>query len=106
VVEFWKKLLVLGALVLVVALVIPACAPPAEEVPSVEEVEDVGIIKIGVLAPMQFIQGEDAWNAAVMAAEEINEAGGVDVAGLKHEIELVKKESNEFVSIPDAVSAF
>jgi len=41
-----------------------------------------------------------------MAAEEINEAGGVDVAGVKYEIEVVKKESNEFVSIPDAVSAF
>ena len=34
-------------------------------------------IKIGVIGPMQFVQGKGHWNGAMMAAEEINAAGGV-----------------------------
>ncbi len=29
-------------------------------------------IKIGVIGPMQFVQGKGHWNGATMAAEEIN----------------------------------
>ena len=62
-------------------------------------------IKIGVLGPMAFTQGEGHWNGASMAAEEINAAGGVKVGGANRPIELVKVDTNEFLSIPDATNA-
>jgi len=62
-------------------------------------------IKIGVIGPMQFTQGEGHWNGATLAAEEINKAGGISVKGIKRPVELVKVDSNEFLSIPDATNA-
>ena len=62
-------------------------------------------IKIGVIGPMQFTQGEGHWNGAQMAAEEINAKGGVQVGDKKLPIELVKVDSNEFMSLPDATNA-
>lgn len=63
-------------------------------------------IKIGVVGPMKFIVGEHTWYGAQLAAEEINTAGGVRISGVKHEIELIRADTNEFQSIPDAVSTF
>ena len=34
-------------------------------------------VKIGVIGPMQFTQGEGHWNGALLAAEEINAKGGI-----------------------------
>jgi branched-chain amino acid transport system substrate-binding protein len=62
-------------------------------------------IKIGIVGPMQFTQGEGHWNGATLAADEINAKGGIDVGGTKRPIELVKVDSNEFLSIPDATNA-
>ncbi|MBI4961773.1 MAG: ABC transporter substrate-binding protein [Desulfomonile tiedjei] len=62
-------------------------------------------IKIAIVGPMQFTQGEGHWNGATMAAEEINKAGGISVKGTKRTIELIKVDSNEFLSIPDATNA-
>ena len=62
-------------------------------------------IKIGVIGPMQFVQGKGHWNGAVMAAEEINARGGVKVGDKKMKIELVKADSNEFLSPTDATNA-
>src|SRR5208337_5263628 len=62
-------------------------------------------IKIGVVGPMQFTQGEGHWNGATMAAEEINKAGGISVKGTKRPLEVIKVDSNEFLSIPDATNA-
>ncbi|MBI5523188.1 MAG: ABC transporter substrate-binding protein [Desulfarculus sp.] len=62
-------------------------------------------IKIGVLGPMAFTQGEGHWNGATLAAEEINAASGIQVGGEKRTIELVKVDTNEFLSIPDATNA-
>jgi len=53
-------------------------------------------IKIGVIGPMQFVQGKGHWNGAVMAAEEINAKGGVKVGDKMMKVELVKADSNEF----------
>jgi ABC-type branched-subunit amino acid transport system substrate-binding protein len=41
-------------------------------------------IKIGVIGPMKFVQGQGHWNGATMAAEEINAKGGIQV-GTKDE---------------------
>jgi len=62
-------------------------------------------IKIGVIGPMQFVQGKGHWNGAVMAAEEINAKGGVKVGDKRMKIELVKADSNEFLSMTDATNA-
>jgi branched-chain amino acid transport system substrate-binding protein len=62
-------------------------------------------IKIGVIGPMQFVQGKHHWNGALMARDEINSAGGVKIGDKKMKIELVKTDSNEFLSMTDATNA-
>jgi branched-chain amino acid transport system substrate-binding protein len=62
-------------------------------------------IKIGVIGPMQFVQGQGHWNGATMAAEEINAKGGIQVGNKKMKIQLVKTDSNEFINITDATNA-
>ena len=63
------------------------------------------VVKIGVIGPMNFVQGKGHWNGATMAEEEINAKGGIPVGGKKMKIELVKADSNEFLSITDATNA-
>ena len=62
-------------------------------------------IKIGVIGPMQFVQGKGHWNGATMAAEEINAKGGVKVGKKKMKIEIIKADSNEFLNVTDATNA-
>ena len=62
-------------------------------------------IKVGVMGPMRFTGGEQIWWPAAIAAEEINNADGVTIGGARHEIELVKVDTNELRSIPDATAA-
>ena len=62
-------------------------------------------IKIGVIGPMQFVQGKGHWNGATMTAEEVNARGGVKVGDKKMKIELVKADSNEFLNVTDATNA-
>jgi branched-chain amino acid transport system substrate-binding protein len=62
-------------------------------------------IKIAVVSPMAFAQGENSWAGAEMARDEINKEGGIAVAGKKRKIELVKVDSNEIQSVPDATNA-
>jgi branched-chain amino acid transport system substrate-binding protein len=62
-------------------------------------------IKIGVIGPMQFLQGKGHWNGATMAAEEVNAKGGVKVGNKKMKIEIIKADSNEFLNVTDATNA-
>jgi len=62
-------------------------------------------IKIGVIGPMNFVQGKGHWNGAVMAKEKINAKGGIQVGKKKMKIELVKADSNEFLNVTDATNA-
>ncbi|MEA3191830.1 MAG: branched-chain amino acid transport system substrate-binding protein [Betaproteobacteria bacterium] len=62
-------------------------------------------IKIAVLGPMAFVQGENHWAGAEMARDEINKAGGISVGGKKRLIELVRADTNEIQSVPDATNA-
>jgi branched-chain amino acid transport system substrate-binding protein len=64
-----------------------------------------GTIKIGVLGPMSQVQGQHHWAGAEMARDDINKAGGVDVGGKRMMIELVRTDTNEIMSIPDATNA-
>ena len=63
------------------------------------------VIKIGLIGPLTIANGEQELMSVKLAVEEINEAGGVNVKGVKHKLVLVKADSNEMSSIPDAVSA-
>ncbi len=92
-----KRLTVLWCIiltfVLVVSMALPATAQQAQK------------IRIGVIGPMKYVQGIGHWNGAIMAADEINAKGGINVGGQRMKIELIKADSNEFLSITDAANA-
>jgi branched-chain amino acid transport system substrate-binding protein len=90
------KIAIKGAIILLVAsLVVMAVGCEEEE----------NVIKIGVIGPMTYIQGKHHWYGATLAAEEINDAGGITVGDESYQIKLVKKDSNEILSVTDATSA-
>ncbi|MBE0616078.1 MAG: ABC transporter substrate-binding protein [Burkholderiales bacterium] len=62
-------------------------------------------IKFAILGPMAFVQGENHWAGAEMARDEINKAGGISVGGKKHMVEILKIDTNEIQSVPDATNA-
>jgi len=64
-----------------------------------------GTIKIAILGPMAFVQGENHWAGAQMARDEINNAGGINVGGRRMQIELIRADTNEIQSVPDATNA-
>jgi branched-chain amino acid transport system substrate-binding protein len=90
-----KFLFLFFTCLLLVALILPACAAPKWE----------NVIKVGVIGPMQFMEGEHHWMGAQMAAKEINDAGGINLNGKKYFVELVKADSNEILSPADAATA-
>ncbi len=92
--EAMKKFTFGWGMLLVACLVVVMCFPAWGRT-----------IKIGVIGPMNFIQGKGHWNGAIMAAEEINAKGGVQVGKEKMKIELVKADSNEFLNVTDATNA-
>jgi branched-chain amino acid transport system substrate-binding protein len=63
------------------------------------------VIKVGVIGPMHFLQGKGHWNGALLAQEKINAKGGIPIGNKKFKVELVKADSNEFLSITDATNA-
>lgn len=81
-----KFMFAILASVLLIALVVPACAGPAAE---------ENVIKIGVIGPMQNLEGEGHWWGAQKAAREINDAGGITLNGEQYFIELIQADSNE-----------
>ena len=62
-------------------------------------------IRIAILGPMAFVQGEQHWAGAEMARDEINKAGGIQVGGKRMQVELIRADTNEIQSIPDATNA-
>ena len=109
-----KKLFLFAALLLTLLLVLgmAGCSPaaPDEDVTPPEEEETPameydGEIKIAVTGPMTNIQGEMMWWGAQMAADEINEAGGVMVGEEAYSISLIQVETDELMDPLGAVSA-
>jgi branched-chain amino acid transport system substrate-binding protein len=92
-----KVLFLLFTCLLLVAMVLPACkggpAPTGKT------------IKVGVIGPMQYLQGRHNWIGAEIARDEINPAGGVKVGADTYQIELIQSDSNEINSITDATAA-
>src|SRR5215510_3899746 len=62
-------------------------------------------VKIAILGPMSFVQGENHWAGAEMARDEINKAGGINVGGKRMQVELIRGDTNEIASVPDATNA-
>ncbi|MFX1464729.1 MAG: ABC transporter substrate-binding protein, partial [Promethearchaeota archaeon] len=54
---------------------------------------------------MSDISGEHAWNGAVLAAREINEAGGIVINGTRYFIGLVSEDTEEMGWALDIVKA-
>ena len=94
-----KRLFLFATLLMIVVLIFGAmgCAPTVEE--------EVNEIKIAVTGPMTNIQGEMMWWGAQMAAEEINEAGGVTIGEENYMIRLIQVETDEIMDPLGAVSA-
>lgn len=83
-----KIVFLIIASLLVIGLVLPGCEGGGEE-------EFDHWIDIACPGPMTFIYGEHAWQGVTLAAEEINDAGGVDIGGVMHGIRVTKVETNE-----------
>ena len=93
-----KVLFLLFSCLLLVAIVLPACkgggpAPAGNT------------IKVGVIGPMQYLQGKHMWIGAGMARDEINANGGIKVGDTTYQIQLIQSDSNEINSITDATAA-
>jgi len=80
--------------------------PPATgQVPAPAPLPQGAPIRVGIVGPMAFLPGEHMWHGATFGAEEINKAGGIVVGNVRRPIQLVRVDSNEIVSVPDAASA-
>jgi branched-chain amino acid transport system substrate-binding protein len=64
-----------------------------------------GTVKIAVIGPMAYVQGENHWMGAELARDDINNAGGISVGGKKLKVELIRADSNEIQSVSDATNA-
>ena len=81
-----KKIVFLTiATLLVLGLVLTGCNGNGVE----------NVIKIAVVGPMTDLQGQNHWDGATLAMEEINDAGGVTVGGVDYTVELVAVETKE-----------
>ncbi|MBN1376164.1 MAG: ABC transporter substrate-binding protein, partial [Dehalococcoidia bacterium] len=90
-----KRILLIAIIsALLISLIIPACAA-----------EKADVIKVGVIGPMKFLEGQHHWIGASLAAEQINAAGGVSLNGKKYQIELIKSDNNEILSPTDATAS-
>ena len=85
----------------ILSILLMACLLMATGIPA----NAADVIKVGVIGPMNFMQGKGHWDGATLAAEDINAKGGLQVGKKKMKIELVKADSNEFISMTDATNA-
>jgi branched-chain amino acid transport system substrate-binding protein len=92
-----KVLFLLFSCLLLVAMVLPACTGGGETKENV--------IEIGVIGPLQYLQGQNHLWGAQLARDEINAAGGVKIGDQTYTIELIEADSNEINSITDASAA-
>jgi branched-chain amino acid transport system substrate-binding protein len=86
------------SLIILISIFALGCGGSSEE-------EDTNYIKVGVVGPMGFVQGDHSWYGAELAKEEINAAGGIKVGDVTYMIQTVKVDTNELQSVDDAVSA-
>lgn len=123
-----KRLRTVAAILLILGLVVSGCGRPASQPaqpaqqpsqpaqqpsqpaqqpsqPAQPAPAPAKELRIGIVGPMEFIQGEHHWAGATMAAAEVNAAGGIKVGNDTYTVTLVKVETNEMLSVTDAASA-
>lgn len=61
-------------------------------------------ITIGIVGPMKFPSGREMWNGALMAADKINQNGGVNVGQKRMQVKLIQADSNEITSVDSAAN--
>jgi branched-chain amino acid transport system substrate-binding protein len=98
-----KVLFLLFTCLVLVALVIPACGPGGGVDLGIPE--GAKTIKVGIIGPMQYIEGENHWHGAIMAAQKINAEGGFKVGDETYYVDLIQADSNETISTTDAAAA-
>src|SRR5436190_12202851 len=64
-----------------------------------------GTVRIAILGTMAFEPGKNHWAGAEMARDEINKEGGINVGGRRMQFELIRADTNEIQSVPDATNA-
>ena len=62
-------------------------------------------IKIGALGPFAITPGNDMKKGTELAVEEINDAGGIMVDGITHNIELISETTSGMIGVPDVTTA-
>jgi len=62
-------------------------------------------ITVGLIAPMKFSYGYNMLYGAEVAADKINAEGGIKIKGKSYKLVILKIDDNDFLSVPDAVSA-
>ena len=87
-----KFLFLMMAGLLVLGLVLSGCGGNGQQE---EEEEEENFITVAVCGAMTDITGENAWDGANMAVEELNAAGGVSVGGTTYTVRLVQVETKE-----------
>ncbi len=56
-------------------------------------------ITIGIIGAMEFSNGQEMWNGAMMAVDEINQRGGIRLGQQRKKIRLIKADSKEFLNV-------
>ncbi|MEM2315024.1 MAG: ABC transporter substrate-binding protein [Candidatus Nezhaarchaeales archaeon] len=67
--------------------------------------EEVGTIKVAVLGPMASVVGQDMLTVAQIYADWVNQEGGIKINGKTYYIEVISKDTNEYVNPADAAKA-
>jgi branched-chain amino acid transport system substrate-binding protein len=93
--EVKKILFLLFSCLLLVVLVLPACAKPSAE----------NVIRVGIIGPMTFPEGEHQWMGAQLGAKEVNDNGGIKIGDKTYMIQLIQADDNEVLSTTDAAAA-
>ncbi len=83
-----KKAMLLFSMLIVMSMILPACAPAAGGGGDVIKVGGIGELTGDIPAV-----GASFKNAAEMAVKEVNDAGGLEVGGKKYKIELVMEDN-------------
>jgi branched-chain amino acid transport system substrate-binding protein len=94
-----KVLFLLFSCLLILAMVLPACNGGGGTTTT------GNVIKIGVIGPLQYLQGQNQLWGAQLARDEINANGGILIGDHAYKIQLVEADSNEINSITDATGA-
>ena len=88
---------------LVIGLVLPGCVPAEGLEPVLYTFED-GKINIGIAGELNYTAGETQWAGAVLAQDEINGNGGVEVDGVSLVLDLVRMDTGEETVDPSGLT--